>query len=450
LKKTGSLRSIPFDIGLRDALGDRLRVLPDDCAPYAIAGVAPKSVALPRNEQEAALALACASAEGAVVALRGAGSKSNRPPAPRVIDVAIDARAISGIVRHEAADLTVTVGAGTTLVQLEAALARAGQFWPCDAPFAQTATVGGTIAANANGSLRMRYGALRDLVLGVRMLTPDGVSVHAGSRVVKSVAGYDIHKLLVGSFGTLGLIVEATLKVAPIPHVERIAVARFASPVPASAVGRGLAASALFPMSIALHDEPSARRVGALLVHASRGTWLLVVRCGGEKRAVERQIEDIVAACDAAGALSTAALDSAACARAGAELRELFGGAHYPAQRFTVVKVVTLPTDLPEAIALFRSTFASAEMSAQPAAGVLFVHVPVGHDGEAGDTPLAAIVERCRLTGWSASVLSAPDAVCATYALGATPHAPIRLLRAVKAAFDPAGVLDPGRLPGGV
>jgi len=138
---------------LRDALGERLRVLPDDCAEYAVAGVVPKSVALPRDEREAALALACASAEGAVVALRGDGSKSHRPPAPRTIDVAIDARAIGGVVRHSAADLTITVGAGTTLAQLESALARAGQFWPCDAPFAQTATVGGTIAANANGAL---------------------------------------------------------------------------------------------------------------------------------------------------------------------------------------------------------------------------------------------------------------------------------------------------------
>jgi glycolate oxidase FAD binding subunit len=450
LKKTRALRSIPFDIGLRDALGERLRVLPDDCAKYSVAGVVPKSVALPRHVQDAALALACASAEGAVVALRGAGSKSNRPPAPRAIDVVIDAQALSGIVQHAAADLTVTVGAGTPLAVLESTLAEAGQFWPCDAPFAQTATVGGTLAANANGALRLRYGALRDLLLGVVMLTPDGVSVRAGSRVVKSVAGYDLHKLMVGSFGTLGLIVEATLKVAPIPQVERIAVARFANAVSAGAVGRALAASNLFPMSITMHDEPSARRVGALLVHAARETWLLIVRCGGNKRAVTRQVDDVADACAAAGALSTAVLDSAASHRASSELRELSSGAHYPAQRFTALKVVSLPTELPESIALLRSAFPSAEVSAQPAAGIVYGHLPVRHDEENPAESLAALFERCKSAGWNASIVSAPDRACAARSVAAPSGIPTRLLRAVKAAFDPAGVLDPGRLPGGV
>ncbi len=450
MKKTRTLRSIPFDIGLRDALGERLRVLPDDCARYAIAGVTPKSVALPHAEQDAALALACASAEGAVVALRGAGSKSNRPPAPRAIDVVIDAQALSGIVQHAAADLTVTVGAGTPLCVLESALASAGQFWPCDGPFAQTATVGGTLAANANGALRLRYGALRDLLLGVVMLTPDGVSVRAGSRVVKSVAGYDLHKLLVGSFGTLGLIVEATLKVSPIPQVERIAVARFASAVSASAVGRALAASNLFPMSITMHDEPSSRRVGALLVHAAREAWLLIVRCGGNKRAVARQVDDVADACAAAGAQSTAVLDVAASHRASAELRELCGGAQYPAQRFTVVKIVSLPTESPEAIALVRSAYPSAEVSAQPAAGIVYAHLQAPQDEQNPEEPLTALLERCRLAAWNASVVSAPDRVCAVRALDALSSGPARLLRAVKAAFDPTGVLDPGRLPGGV
>lgn len=448
--KKRTLRSIPFDIGLRDALGERLRVLPDDCANYAIAGVAPKSVALPRHEQDAALTLACASAEGAVVALRGAGSKSNRPPAPRSIDVVIDAQSMSGIVQHAAADLTVTAGAGTTLHALESALASAGQYWPCDAPFAQTATIGGTIAANANGALRLRYGALRDLVLGVRMLTPDGVAVRAGSRVVKSVAGFDIHKLLVGSFGTLGLIVEATLKVAAIPEVERIAVARFASAVSACAVGRALAASNLFPMSIALHDEPSSRRVGALLVHAARGAWLLTVRCGGNKRAVARQVDDVARACSAAGAESTAVLDGPATRRASTELRELWGGAHYPPQRFAVVKIVSLPTQTADAIAQVRSAFSAAEVSAQPAAGIVFAHVPASQDVETLGEPLADLLERCRLAGWTASVASAPDGACAAPAIFVRSGGPTRLLRAVKAAFDPAGVLDPGRLPGGV
>ena len=449
MKRLRGLRAIPFDIRLRDALGERLRVLPGDCAKYAVGGVVPKSVALPRDAREAALALEAASAEGAIVALRGAGTKSHRAPPPRDVDVVVDTSALSGVTAHAAEDLTVTVGAGTTLAKLEAVLAAAGQFWPCDAPFGETATVGGTIAANAEGALRLRYGLLRETVLGARIVTPDGVIVRSGSRVVKSVAGYDIHKLMAGSRGTLGLILEVTLKVVPLPEVERIAIARFASAVSACAVGRQIAGSNLFPMAMTLHDENASRKSGAFLAHAATGSWLLAVRCGGNRRAVARQIAEIGEACMNGGAQSTAALDAADVRRAWKDVRELFGGAHYSANEQVGFKIACLPTDLASAIAAVRTELPSCEMSAQPAAGI--VHAHVAASALTGDaSALTRIFERGRRAGWNASVLSAPASSAAHVPLDVQAAAPVRLFRTVKAAFDPAGVLDPGRMPGGV
>ena len=453
MRRKRAMKALPFDVSLRDALGERFRVLPADCAPYAIAGVTPTAVALPHDEHEAALALQAANAEGAVVAIRGAGTKSRRPPPPRAIDVAIDTTALAGIVQHAAADLTVTVRAGTTLAALEHALAEAGQFWPCDAPFAESATVGGTIAANANGALRLRYGALRESVLGMRILGPDGTAARSGSRVVKSVAGYDLHKLMAGSFGTLGLIAEVTLKVAPRPEMERIAVARFSSAVTACSVSRQIAGSCLFPMAIALLDEKTARRIGGLLVHASADAWLLLVRCGGNRKAVERQTSDVAAACTNAGAQATACIDERSCERVWAGVREAFGGAPYAGDPYAAVKIACLPTQVAAAIDAVRVRWPAAEIAAQPAAGIVFANVRLSEDDglDAVSPPNGAgFLTSCARAGWNATVVAAPPAWPERPSAVSALPLPTGLLRSVKAAFDPAGVFDPGRMPGGV
>jgi len=443
------LKAIPFDLSLRDALGDKLRVLPDECAPYHVCGAVPKSVALPRGPADAALALKAASAEGAVVVLRGAGTKMHRPPPPRSVDVVIETLACKGIVDHAAADLTVTVNGGTTLGALDRALEKANQFWPCDAPFAESATIGGTIAAGAAGALRQRFGSIRDLLLGARIITADGAAVRCGARVVKSVAGYDLHKLLVGSWGTLGLISEVTLKVAPMPETERGVIARFANGAHASAAALAIAGSNLFVMATAVHDEESVRRVGALLAHASRDCWMLTARCGGNRRNVERQIDGITSLCRAAGAQSVSDLDSSAVRRAWVDIRELAGGALYAADRFAVLKIVALPHDTAKVLETAKDAWPNAEVTAHPFGGIVFVHVPL--EGLSyGVEAFESAFDRCERAGWYARLLSVPDQVAASFPQPSVPPAPVKLLRAVKTAFDPGGVLDPGRLPAGV
>lgn len=452
MKRSKVLRSIPFDLSLRDALGERLRVLPDDCARFPVSGVVPKSVALPKDAKEAALALAAATAEGAVVVVRGAGTKSRRPPAPRTVDVVLETSALGTILDHAVADLTVTVGGGTTLARLESALREHGQFWPCDAPFAATATVGGTIAANANGPLRLRYGPLREQILGARIATSDGALVRTGARVVKSVAGYDGHKLMTGSFGTLGVVAEITLKIAPLPETENIVAARFRSPVTASAVARSAAASALFPLAIVLVDDAAARRVGALLAYTAAGCWLLLVRCGGNRRAVARQVDELSRGCAAAGADAVDVLDHAATARAWTDVRELSGGAHYDPDRYVVVKAASMPTETPALIADMRERWPSAEIAAQPASGIAFGNVPASDLERENASALEPMGRAYARAGWTALVLASPPLAraCAVAPFVASQDAPVRLFRSVKAALDPSGTLDPGRLPGGV
>lgn len=403
---------------------------------------------MPAKPAEAALALKAASAEGACVVVRGAGTKMNRPPPPRTVDVVLDMGACAGIAEHPISDLTVTVGGATKLADLEHALTKAGQFWPCDAPFAESATVAGTIAANAGGALRQGYGSVRDLLLGARAIVADGTEVRMGARVVKSVAGYDTHKLLVGSFGTLAVIVEATLKVAPLPETERSVVARFPDAASAADAALAIARSNLWPMATTLHDGVCARRVGALLPHVSLDHWILVSRFGGNRRSVARQSDGIAALCRAAGAQAASDLDGAASPRAWAGIRELAGGAMYAVPAFTAVKIVALPTDVAAVLNAARSVWPEAELTAHPADGIVFVHAPF--EAESFDArAFEEMFDRCTQRGWSATVLSVPHSVACEMPFMRPPSS-VRLIRAIKAAFDGAGVLDPGRLPGGV
>jgi glycolate oxidase FAD binding subunit len=179
---------------------------------------------------EAALAEALAriravAASGTRLRLRGGGSKDfyGEPPAGEVLDT----RGLAGVRSYEPSELVVTVGAGTSLLELERVLAEAGQELPFEPPrFGGAATVGGMVAAGLSGPARASSGSVRDYVLGLTMVNGRGELLTFGGQVMKNVAGYDVSRLMAGSLGTLGLIVEVSLKVLPKAPAE--ATLRFA------------------------------------------------------------------------------------------------------------------------------------------------------------------------------------------------------------------------------
>src|SRR5213076_1790821 len=159
-------------------------------------------------------------------------------------------------------DLTVTVEAGRTIADLQSALRERGQWLSLDPPDADRATICGVIATNASGPRRHLYGTARDVVIGVTVVTADGALVRGGGKVVKNVAGYDLPKLFVGSYGTLGVIVEATVKLRPLPDAERLVAVRFERLQDAGAALRALLASDLIPNAVDLMDAPAGAALG--------------------------------------------------------------------------------------------------------------------------------------------------------------------------------------------
>ncbi|MFM7231554.1 MAG: FAD-binding oxidoreductase [bacterium] len=188
-----------------------------DAARFGMSGQAPARGWRPESATEVADAVRTAAAEGLRLVPWGGGVALSREPAPAHWDVALDLSALRRITIHDPEDFTVTAECGIVLADLREALAAHRQELPLEGAEAWGATLGGVLAANASGPRRLALGAPRDRILGARFVTGDGVLARSGGRVVKNVAGHAVHRLLVGSRGALGVLVEASLKLPPHP-----------------------------------------------------------------------------------------------------------------------------------------------------------------------------------------------------------------------------------------
>jgi glycolate oxidase FAD binding subunit len=202
---------------------------------------------------------------GRAIYPRGGGTALDYGGIPRRPGVAVDTRSLDRLIDYPAADMTITVQAGMTLSAVRAILAEQHQRLLVDAPDPDRATLGGIYATGTTGSRRYGAGRPRDQIIGVSFVTSEGNVVKGGGRVVKNVAGYDLPKLLTGSMGTLGIIVQVTLKVRPIPEASAIAWVPLTGPVAAAELLDRLNTSATRPIALDLLNAPAARAIGQAL-----------------------------------------------------------------------------------------------------------------------------------------------------------------------------------------
>jgi glycolate oxidase FAD binding subunit len=191
------------------------------------------------------------------IVIRGAGTKSDWGRPGGRVDAILDMRGLNRVLEHQHGDMTATIEAGATLGDVNRALAQHGQWLPLDPPRADEATIGGILATNDSGPLRHRYGTPRDLVIGIQLATTDGVLSQAGGRVVKNVAGYDLGKLITGSFGSLAAIVSATFKLSPLPAASRTLRLDVPDVAALAQVVRAVMASQLEPIAFELEKRRS-------------------------------------------------------------------------------------------------------------------------------------------------------------------------------------------------
>jgi len=196
-------------------------VLLSEGATYAVGGQTPETVVAPQNEQEVVALVEYAVGYRLPFVVAGSGTHLTALQPPEPYRWALCTRRMNRIVDYAPADLVITVGAGMCLSAVQRVLGQYGQYLPWNPPLPNEATIGGIVASARSGSWRFRYGTPRDWLLALRAVRGDGVPFKSGAKVVKSVAGYDLHRLLCGSWGTLAIITEITLKVAPLPAMRQ-------------------------------------------------------------------------------------------------------------------------------------------------------------------------------------------------------------------------------------
>ena len=249
---------------------------------------------MPEIAPDTPLALAAALADAAAhnhsIGLQGHNSKlaMGGPVAPA--DVTLQTRGLHRILQYEPADLTVSVEAGLSYRELSTTLATHRQMLPLDPPYADSATIGGLVAANSNGPRRRLYGTARDLVIGMQFATLEGKLVQAGGMVVKNVAGLDMGKLLIGSFGTLAAIAVVNFKVTPMPEREESSLLSFPTIAAALEHRNQVLRGVIHPAAIDVLNPPMSARFGLdgfVLAMQFEGDDAVVARClreiGGDR-----------------------------------------------------------------------------------------------------------------------------------------------------------------------
>lgn len=423
-----------------------------DRGPFVVEGRTPCAVVFPGTADEVARVVGAAGARGVPIIPWGGGTQMALGAPPREGALVVVTRRLARLVEHEPGDLTATAEAGITMDALQAALGARGQWLPLDPPAPAQATLGGVLAANASGPRRHLYGTARDLVIGLRVVGADGAVVRPGGKVMKNVAGYDLAKLYIGARGTLGLIVEVTVKLRPRPEADRACWATFSGVEPAAMAGAAILASDLFPSAVELLDAGAVTALVAEMGLPGAGRGGLLLGFDGLPVTVAWQLDAAARQLTDAGATTVTPLDDAAA--------------------LAVVRDLPLRVATPLAVARVSVLPAHAGGYLETAAHLVGPRglrpVSVAHAGEGaitivltaapGSAPdvagiggaLAALREAAQTVGGALVVEVAPLGVKEAVPVWEPPGAAARLMQGIKARLDPAGLMNPGRFVGGL
>jgi glycolate oxidase FAD binding subunit len=429
---------------VRDIVGAAHVLTGVELSPYVVEGRTPDAAVFPGSVDEVRAIVTLAADAGLPVVPWGGGTAAAvGVPAARS-GLVLGLRRLDRIVEHEPGDLTVTVQAGRTYDALQSALRERGQWLSLDPPDAGRATIGGVLAANASGPRRQLYGTARDLLIGVTVVTADGTLVRGGGKVVKNVAGYDLPKLFVGSCGTLGVIVEVTLKLRPLPEAERLVAIPFDRLSAAGAAVRAVLASDLVPNALDLLDAEALRGLGVTDVAAA-----LFVGFDGLAEQVAWQVDELARI--VGGGRPPTALAETTWPRLATAAADAFGS---PA---AVMRLCVLPTQVAEvmeqASSVARARGVRCAFGSHAGVGVMTgaLATPDGH--HAAEVP-AAMLRQWRDIARGASgyaVLDlAPLAVKEAVGVWDDAGAAGRIMQRIKAELDPRNVLNPGRFVAGI
>jgi glycolate oxidase FAD binding subunit len=454
-----------FVARLESLLGPE-RVHSEDAAVagFGVNGLFPATVVCPGSAEELVQVVRFAREEKLQLIAHGSCSKSDIGMPPAQYDIAVDMSDIREIDHYDAGDLTLSVDAGMPLRELAARLTEQGQFLPLAVPCFETSTVGGAVASGIDSALRQQYGTARDFLLGAEFVDGQGNLCKSGGRVVKNVTGYDFHKLLIGSLGTLGIIARLNFRTFTLPELSAGQLASFQNEQAAlgyriSIEGAGLpfANVELFSPEVAAILAAILRREGATFPEAlAAQRWFVYAAYEGNSAVVQRISRDLEKLATESGAASAEVLSDEENDSLGGMLREAFEWLRWGSPAALVYRLSVLSWNAKQLSELLRLA-ANASLRCGilwRAAGILYLAVFAELEDAAKPTTVetlsAQIFTVAAAAQGYATLLHAPVNLKSTINVWGETRGDFSLMRKIKKAFDPNGVFARGRFVGGI
>jgi glycolate oxidase FAD binding subunit len=388
-------------------------------------GVTGETIAVAASDAEQiAKILRFADSNGIAVTTRGSGTKQAWGNAVEA-GIRLDVGRMNELREHPWQDMTCTVDAGCTWSVMQAELARHGQMVALDPLWPEQATVGGIVAANDGGSLRIKYGGLRDLIIGMTVVLANGTIAKTGGKVVKNVAGYDLHKLMTGSFGTLGVITEVNFRLHPLEANSQTWTAHASDPLKFERPLRALLDSQLTPSSVQfrLNSQDCA----------------LDVRVAAPAECMAEHATKLAKIFDSMDLMPSA--ESVWQARQ--KLHETLDA--------LVLKISTLPSDLCLLASELQDWAAKKQMSVVVAAQANgLITVALRSSPDAAISLVEHLRERLSQSGGSVVALQMPGTIRGTLDPWGWESNALPLMKEIKRRFDPNRILNPGRFVGNI
>ncbi|HTV59053.1 MAG TPA: FAD-binding oxidoreductase [Verrucomicrobiae bacterium] len=435
---------------------------------YSIDGVAPVSAVRPGSIAEAAEVVKFAAAERLALVASGARTKLAMGLPPREYDLALDLSRLDRISAYDPGDLTLSVEAGIPLSKIASALAQHAQFLPLAVPFENSATIGGTIASGIDSPLRQFFGTARDFVLGMEFITGDGSLAKSGGRVVKNVTGYDLHKLMIGAMGSLGVIAQVHFRTFPAPRSRRAFLASFDRSKQAWTLRQSIADSPLRPLTLDILSPGVAQLFGSNSA-AKRAPepynpkmladrrWTLTSGFAGNAKALDRYAADLRRMAEHAGAAEIATFGEEGIPGAFGRKREFIPIALEASPATVVLKVSALPSRMNQVLSAAEKAAASRGIDWAAiirGVGVAYAALlPKDRGAESLKAVLAATDEILAATAaavGNATIPWCPAEWKSRLKIWGLDRAEFAQMKKLKAFFDPAGVFSPGRFMGGI
>ncbi len=433
---------------------------PDQLKAYSLDGKRPKIVVFPGTIDEVSKTVAFAHQERVTIIPRGNGTKLEIGGIPKKADIILSTGRLNRIMDCDCDNLTLSVESGITLKEVQKRLAGEGKgyFLPLDPSFTDQATLGGIVATNSSGPRRLLYGTVRDMIIGIKAVFPNGDIVTSGGKTVKNVSGYDMSKLLIGSLGTLGILCEMTSKLLPLPEKETTLLLPFKNLTMVNDFIHEVIHSQFIPASIETLNRMAVKKVNVSMPVSSDGDYLVVIGLEGVGEAMGRQLSGLGDMGKKHGALEAEALNSEKHHTFWIVLRDFSRNLKESNPCLISLKSNFLISKWGEMLKNYeriaRDFGFECALICHSGNGILYTYILPEKNLRLRTGPLVELIEELRSetvkNEGSLVVESSPLSVKKKIDVWGELRSDYQVMSRLKKEIDPGGILNPGRFVGGI